>query len=570
MDLGRPAWVRVCVVAGLFLFLFRHEIVRLVGRWSGDPSWSHGFLIPVLSLFFVNQRRTQILRTQDRPSHLGGVALVFWIGVYVFNVVSPSGYAYLRSVSMVMALGSVVLLLGGWQILRHTWLPVVYLLFAVPLPDRYYVGLTMPLRMAAAKVSAALMDLLPGVEASARGAVIDVVYRGRVLEPALDVADACSGMRLLMAFVALGVAMAYIHDRPLWQRGVLLACTVPIAILCNLVRVTVTGFIYVLIDPRYAQGIYHDLLGFAMLPLALGIYGFLAWLMSSLFVEEAQTADRDVVVRRKGTGDERSEVRGEKSEDAHTERYTLNVTAPASPAFLICAGILAVCGVGLSALEGGLGVYLKKEPVPLRRPLDRMDESALAPFRVVSRLQIGDPDVLRSLGTSDYVQWALEDTAAEAADPARSVLAFITYYGLPDRVPHVPEECYLGGGFQRLATDQVLLTLDRPDGSRTLVARYLAFGSTGAGPLGGEGHVPVLYVFRVNGQYAANRDEARIALNRNLLGRHSYFSKVELVFNRGTGSPPDKAHVIRAGQRLLGVLLPLLEKDHWPRDSVNR
>lgn len=240
------------------------------------------------------------------------------------------------------------------------------------------------------------------------------------------------------------------------------------------------------------------------------------------------------------------------------------------PAFLICAGILGVCGVGLSALVEGLGVYLKKEPLPLRRPLDRMDESALAPFRVVSRLRIEDPDVLRSLGTSDYVQWALEDTAADTADPARSVLAFITYYGLPDRVPHVPEECYLGGGFQCLAQDQVLLTLDGPDGSTNRLARYLAFGLTGAGALGGAGHIPVLYLFRVNGQYAANRNEVRIALNRNLLGRHSYFSKVELVFNRGPGSPPDKAKVIQTGQRLLGVLLPLLEKDHWPVDSLNR
>jgi exosortase len=297
-DLGRSGWIRIGIIAGLFLFLFRHEIDHLIGRWSHDASWSHGFLIPLMSLYFVNRRKTQILQTQVQPSSLGCAALVFWITVYVFNVVSPSGYAYLRSVSMIMALGSVIGFLGGWRMLRWTWLPVVYLLFAVPLPDRYYVAMTMPLRMAAAKVSATVLDGLPGVEAVARGAVIDVVAHGRALEPALDVADACSGMRLLMAFVALGVAMAYIHDRPGWQRVVLLVCTVPIAILCNLIRVTITGFIYVLIDPRYSQGVYPDLLGFAMLPLALGIYGFLAWFMSSLFEEEASSTAEDHIVRR--------------------------------------------------------------------------------------------------------------------------------------------------------------------------------------------------------------------------------------------------------------------------------
>ncbi len=239
------------------------------------------------------------------------------------------------------------------------------------------------------------------------------------------------------------------------------------------------------------------------------------------------------------------------------------------PAFLICAGILAVSGIGLSVLEAGLGVYIRKEPVPLRRPLDRIDESALAPFHVVSRLRIDNPDVLRSLGTSDYIQWVFEDTRAGGTDPARSVLVFITYYGLPDRVPHVPEECYLGGGFECLGTDEVLLTPDGPQGSRKWLARYLTFGSNRADPLTG-GPVPVLYLFRVNGHYAASREEVRLALNRNLLGRHSYFSKVELVFNRHPGAPPDRDQVVRVGQQLLGVLLPVLERDHWPQEWTGR
>jgi exosortase/archaeosortase family protein len=104
-------------------------------------------------------------------------------------------------------------------------------------------------------------------------------------------------MRLLMAFVALGVAMAYLHDRPVWQRLVLLFSTMPIAVLCNVVRVTVTGLIYVLWDPRYAQGVYHDMLGLLMLPLAFGLYGVLAWLMGNIYVEEEAVAPQ-VIVRR--------------------------------------------------------------------------------------------------------------------------------------------------------------------------------------------------------------------------------------------------------------------------------
>jgi exosortase len=200
--------------------------------------------------------------------------------------------------SVIAALGAVVLFLGGWRLIKYTWLPIAFLVFAVPLPLRYYIKLTMPMRHLAAKVAAVLLNLVSQMEATASGVVIDVIYKGQRLEPPLNVAEACSGMRLLMAFLALGVAMAYLHYRPIWQRVVLLATTIPIAIFCNIIRVTVTGFIYVLIHPKYTQGIYHDVLGLGMLPLAFGLYGFLAWFMSSLFVEETEVTD-DIVVRKR-------------------------------------------------------------------------------------------------------------------------------------------------------------------------------------------------------------------------------------------------------------------------------
>ena len=172
---------------------------------------------------------------------------------------------------------------------------------AVPLPQRYYNALTIPMRCWAATVASALLNLVPDLEATANGVLIDVFYKGRSLEPALDVAEACSGMRLLLAFLALGVAMAYLHERPLWQRLVLMASTVPIAILCNVIRVTITGFIYILIHPKYAQGVYHDMLGMAMLPLAFGLYGLVGWFMSNLFIDESQVGAEDVVIRRRDT-----------------------------------------------------------------------------------------------------------------------------------------------------------------------------------------------------------------------------------------------------------------------------
>ena len=199
---------------------------------------------------------------------------------------------------MIGSLGVIVLFLGGWRFVRYTWLPIFFLVFAIPLPERFYRSITIPMRQWAATIASGLLNLVQGLESTAHGVVIDVIYKGQRLEPSLDVAEACSGMRLLVAFLALGVAMAYLHYRPFWQRLILLVMTVPIAIFCNIVRVTATGFIYVLIGPKYAQGIYHDMLGFGMLPLAFLLYGSLGWFLSSLWTSSISSVLKIAVLLR--------------------------------------------------------------------------------------------------------------------------------------------------------------------------------------------------------------------------------------------------------------------------------
>lgn len=299
-ELGVHNYIKMLIIGGLFVCLFHREIEAIMHRWLTDSSWSHGFLIPLFSLYFLNQRKTQILNLQTKPNYLGLFFLICGILFYPLNIVHLR-YGYLRPIGMIATLGAVVLFLGGWRLVKYTWLPIGYLVFAIPLPERYYVSLTIPMRQWAASVAAFLLSLINDLEATASGVVVDVIYKGQRLEPPLDVAEACSGMRLLMAFLALGVAMAYLHYRPLWQRVILLVSTIPIAIFCNIVRVTITGFIYVIVHPRYAQGVYHDMLGMAMLPLAFGLYGLLALFMSSLFVEESSLGApaEDVVVRKR-------------------------------------------------------------------------------------------------------------------------------------------------------------------------------------------------------------------------------------------------------------------------------
>ena len=296
--LGVHTYIKIALLAAAVYSVFHIEIYSIVFQWVTNSSWSHGFLIPFFSFYFINQKKKELLTLEPKPNYLGLVFLIcclvsYWLVLFVYK------FGYLKSLAIIPTTVAIVLFIGGWKLIKYTWLPIVYLFFAIPLPTRIYNDLTIPMQNLASAVAAQLLSLVNGLEAEASGTIINVIYRGVKLESGLDVAEACSGMRLLMAFLALGVAMAYLHYRPMWQRLVLLASTVPIAIICNIIRVTISGLIFILWNPEYAQGIYHDMLGLLMLPLAFGLYGLLAWFMSNLVVDESKLQQQEIIIRRK-------------------------------------------------------------------------------------------------------------------------------------------------------------------------------------------------------------------------------------------------------------------------------
>ena len=280
------------VIGILFILLFREELLRLVNQWR-SPREMHGFLIPLFSLYFLYQERERLGRARGVCSFWGGVLILLSLGGYLFFFFT--GFSYPRTVMMIGVLGGVVLLLGGWPIVRLTWLPIVFLLFAIPLPAFIHTKIATPMRKLASMVAAVILNTFPDLQAEAAGVVIYLTHKGVKLEP-LNVADACSGMRLLRAFVALGVAMAYLEYRPIVHRVILLCSTIPIAILCNMVRVLLTGLIHVYIGREYTTGTPHTILGMSMLILAFGLYGLLAWIMNRIYLEEEEDKGDILVV----------------------------------------------------------------------------------------------------------------------------------------------------------------------------------------------------------------------------------------------------------------------------------
>src|SRR5262249_40857049 len=159
------------------------------------------------------------------------------------------------------------LLLGGWRILRWALPSIAFLAFMVPLPWRVENALGPPLQFVATTVSTYLLQTL-GFMAFAEGFVI------HLNEAKIGIVEACSGLSMLMTFIALSTAAAMVVKRPMLDRVVLVASAIPVALLANITRITLTGILHETVGGGAADAFYHDLAGWLMMPLALLFYWF--------------------------------------------------------------------------------------------------------------------------------------------------------------------------------------------------------------------------------------------------------------------------------------------------------
>jgi exosortase len=274
--------IKFLVLAGLFCLLNYRQFPILVDAWIADPNMSHGFIIPLFSLYLLYARREELFRARRTSSLWGLPFILLGIAMLVFGTY-PIGNALTIHCSMLVLMFGLVLYLAGWQVIRLTWLPIFYLFFAIPIPPMLYTRVAVPLQELAAACSAALLQLCNvHIEVVASHLSIQS-FSGKMHQ--LTVAEACSGVRSMTAFLALGVAFAYLADRPVWQRIVLVLATVPVTILCNILRVTGTATMFVLDKPELGQKFMHEFMGMVMLVPATLLLWLLAKLLDSLFVE---------------------------------------------------------------------------------------------------------------------------------------------------------------------------------------------------------------------------------------------------------------------------------------------
>ena len=277
------AWIKILVLGGLLILLNYWQFPKLISKWRHDPNWTHCFLIPLFSLYLLYVRRQDLLSAPRRVFLPGLVVLILGILLTIAGFY-PIQNDWVAQVFMVLTLLGLVLYLCGPAFLKVTWVPIVYLVLAMPIPDRLYNEIALPLQMLAAKCSGALLHIF-GVDITVRALSLEIVSRSGIQYPPLTVAEACSGVRSLMAFVALSVAIAYIDNKPWWHRVVFVLAGIPIAVACNILRVSLTCTMYVIDKPDLGQNLMHEMMGMALLVPALLLLLLLGWFLQRLFID---------------------------------------------------------------------------------------------------------------------------------------------------------------------------------------------------------------------------------------------------------------------------------------------
>jgi len=254
-------WAALGWFAALLALCYWPVLVRLVTQWNNDDDMGHGFFVPILAAYIAWQKRDEFFAEPARPNWWG-LAVVIYAGVQLC-VATLGAELFLARTAIVLSIIGATWFLGGTKRLRIMAFPLLLLFFMVPIPAIIYNQITFPLQLLASRSAEwALMFL-----------GIPVLREGNVLELAgqkLSVVEACSGIRSLLSLSFLSLVYGYFFERKTWIRVVLFVATVPIAMLANAGRVTLTG---ILSDykPELAHGFFHSAEGWVIFMVALAL-----------------------------------------------------------------------------------------------------------------------------------------------------------------------------------------------------------------------------------------------------------------------------------------------------------
>ncbi len=255
-------WVIVGVTAVLAGYAFLDTIQDMMYRWDTQEEYGYGYLIPVITLFLIWQRKNQLAEIEFHPS-LAGLLLVVFGGAVFFLGAAATTHT-LSQYGLVVTIMGVALSLLGWRAFKIVAIPLALLFFMVPLPPFIYNTLSTKLQLISSEIGVAVIRLF-GISVYLEGNVIDL---GSFK---LQVVEACSGLRYLFPLVSLSFMAAYIYHGALWKKAIIFLSSIPITVLMNSFRIGVIGVLVEYGGPGQAEGFLHDFEGWIIFMACISI-----------------------------------------------------------------------------------------------------------------------------------------------------------------------------------------------------------------------------------------------------------------------------------------------------------
>jgi exosortase len=266
-------WFQVGLLVILVGFLYYRILAQLVMEWWTDPNFSHGFLVPFFSGYVVWRNRKRLAALPMEPTWFGLVVVASALGILIVGVLGAE--FFLSRSSFVFLIAGLVIYFLGWRHFRATLFPWAFLFFMIPIPVIIFNQVAFPLQFLAARLASSFLDLF-GVPVLREGNIIQLPAM------ALEVAQACSGIRSLMSLGALAVIYGYFLEARYLPRILLALAAVPIAVLANGLRVMGTGLLGYYWDPDKAEGFFHTFSGWVIFVISLvllfSIHALLRWI----------------------------------------------------------------------------------------------------------------------------------------------------------------------------------------------------------------------------------------------------------------------------------------------------
>jgi exosortase len=254
-------------LAGLYYPFFE----TMVAAWNSNPNYSHGYFIPVIAVFMIYSMREELKRLQVSPSNWGLLLVV--LGLMQLVVAKIAAEYFLQRTSMIVVLFGLALFLAGRAFTKKISLPLLYLIFMIPIPAIIWNKFAFPMQLFASTTSEHIIRMLG----------IPILREGNVLHLAntsLEVVDACSGIRSLTSLLALSGAFAFLCPLSRPRKWALFLSAGPIAIFVNIVRLSFTAILASRYGDETAKGFLHEVSGWVTfllgLAILIGIYALLA------------------------------------------------------------------------------------------------------------------------------------------------------------------------------------------------------------------------------------------------------------------------------------------------------